>query len=46
MIPATDHRRSILEPSRGVKGRKARNVLATVLIGICVRHRDGARSSW
>jgi phosphate transport system permease protein len=36
VIPATDHRRSILEPSRGVKGRKTRNVLATVLIGICV----------
>jgi len=35
VIPATYHR-SILEPSRGVKGRKTRNVLATTLIGICV----------
>jgi phosphate transport system permease protein len=36
VIPATAHRGSILEPSRGVRGRKGRNVLATLLIGICV----------
>src|SRR4029079_418442 len=36
VIPATAERRSIFEPSRNVHGRKARNLLATALIGLCV----------
>ncbi|HZP30338.1 MAG TPA: phosphate ABC transporter permease PstA [Acidimicrobiia bacterium] len=32
----TPPRRSILEPSRGVRARKARNLVATVLIAVCL----------
>ncbi len=36
MNPVTGPRRSILEHSRGVGGRKTRNLLATFVIGVCV----------